>query len=984
MIPVSATAERSRLEAGPVEMIAPSAKVKARPDERRARRTRMRLRASALALLFGVLVVTPASSAAPPAVRDSSMAVAQSKALTISVPATVVPGDVMIAALSGRTTTGNIEAPQGWKLLRRDMSGDATAELTQALYYRVAGGHEPSSFTWSLPSSVSAVGALVAYGGVKQRRPIVAHAGAYTGDGSSVRAPSIRTSARRTRILAFYGSTEANGITPPSGLTERFDVAYRDVQLEGASYVQRPVGATGVKWARDSAGASAASSFGQLVALRTGCSTTTGRPRAGQHPAIIGQAYVGQKVVAYTGSWCGTRPVRLAYRWLRCKSRRCGAIRGAAGSAYTPTRKDLGASLTLRVKATNSADTTTATSSPKRVGTTRARATSPPQISGTAVETFELSASTGTWTGLQPIDYAYGWRRCDAAGKACASLPDATAASYPLTAADVGSTLRVVVTATNSVGSNSATSRASDVVRPAPSAPTPPSATTPPAISGNPTEGASLTASAGSWSGTTPLTYEYQWQRCDSGGTSCSDLIGATASDYALVSTDVGSRLRILVTASNTAGLASLASSPTAVVAEAPTPPMNTAPPASSGTAEVGAPLSASAGSWIGTAPIAFSYQWRRCDQAGAGCTLIAGATGASYTAGAADAGSTLRVVVTAVNAYGSNFATSGQTSVVQAAPAGSVSYPASFYTGPAGDNNILPTKPGVFLGIAPGGQGMTFEQGEQQAASREAYVGRKLDIDHHFVGGCTFDATKANAIISAGRIPMFSWQIGYSLDRVNAGSADACFSQYGQGLAAWGRPIFLRIYWEFNLPGAFPYSGTGQPFIDAWRRTVNIIKAQGVTKASFVWAPGEGHYSQGMPYSYPGDSYVDWVASDGYNFNAAGAYCGAMNHPHDGWCQFEEIFHDGLNPGDSVEIDYRGHKPFMTAETASVEGSAEQKGSWFVSAGTRIKAVFPGLYAYVYFDQDYTDGAWRIATSTSSLDGFKTMAQDAYFNTRS
>ena len=54
--------------------------------------------------------------------------------------------------------------------------------------------------------------------------------------------------------------------------------------------------------------------------------------------------------------------------------------------------------------------------------------------------------------------------------------------------------------------------------------------------------------------------------------------------------------------------------------------------------------LTAAAGSWTGTQPISYGYQWRRCDSAGANCVDIAGATGQTYTLASADVGSTARV----------------------------------------------------------------------------------------------------------------------------------------------------------------------------------------------------------------------------------------------------------------------------------------------------------------------------------------------------
>jgi hypothetical protein len=66
------------------------------------------------------------------------------------------------------------------------------------------------------------------------------------------------------------------------------------------------------------------------------------------------------------------------------------------------------------------------------------------------------------------------------------------------------------------------------------------------------------------------MTYGYQWQRCDSGGASCAAVAGATSANYALVAADVGSRLRVSVTASNSYGSTAAASDATQVVSGLP------------------------------------------------------------------------------------------------------------------------------------------------------------------------------------------------------------------------------------------------------------------------------------------------------------------------------------------------------------------------------------------------------------------------------
>ncbi|MGZ6614542.1 MAG: metallophosphoesterase [Solirubrobacteraceae bacterium] len=89
--------------------------------------------------------------------------------------------------------------------------------------------------------------------------------------------------------------------------------------------------------------------------------------------------------------------------------------------------------------------------------------TAVPTISGSATQGSSLSASTGTWTN-SPTSYGYQWQRCNAGGGACQNLTGATTSTYLPGSAEVGSTLRVAVTAGNASGSASATSAATGAI----------------------------------------------------------------------------------------------------------------------------------------------------------------------------------------------------------------------------------------------------------------------------------------------------------------------------------------------------------------------------------------------------------------------------------------------------------------------------------------------------------------------------------------
>lgn len=191
-----------------------------------------------------------------------------------------------------------------------------------------------------------------------------------------------------------------------------------------------------------------------------------------------------------------------------------------------------------------------------------------------------------------------------------------------------------------------------------------PSNTTLPVISGTAQEGHSLTAQSGSWSGTSPIVFSYQWRRCDMTGANCADITGATSQTYALVTADAGATLRISVTATNAEGTGKALSDPSAIVS-AQNAPLNTAAPAISGTARVGETVTAANGSWSGSPPISYAYQWQTCDSGGNNCQNISGQTAQTYTIQSSDAGSTLRVSVKATNAGGSATALSGSSAVV-------------------------------------------------------------------------------------------------------------------------------------------------------------------------------------------------------------------------------------------------------------------------------------------------------------------------------
>ncbi|HTW42954.1 MAG TPA: LamG-like jellyroll fold domain-containing protein [Solirubrobacteraceae bacterium] len=396
-------------------------------------------------------------------------------------------------------------------------------------------------------------------------------------------------------------------------------------------------------------------------------------------PTITGSTTDGEVLVASQGVWTGSEPIFYSYQWERCSEQECKWIGEATEASYQPQESDVGSRLRVRVIAENVAGSASSISEVTAVVLAAPPAnTQPPTISGEAIVGHPLTASAGTWSGTTPFGFAYQWERCDSSGASCANIPAATSSTYVLGEADVGGTVRVSVTATNSAGHASSTSAQTAVVL------APPANTELPSIAGESVEGQALRASPGHWTGTTPIEYRYQWERCEAGGEGCTQIAGATETEYGLGESEVGSILRVVVTATNAAGSASSTSVFAGVVQ--PQGVVSTEPPVIAGPAEEGQTLSASDGRWEGTRPIAVAYQWESCDSLGEGCMPIAGATSSSLLLQPADVGGTVRVLATATNSQGSASSVSAATGVVTA---GGVYYLSQFGEAGAGAGQL-------------------------------------------------------------------------------------------------------------------------------------------------------------------------------------------------------------------------------------------------------------------------------------------------------
>jgi hypothetical protein len=342
---------------------------------------------------------------------------------------------------------------------------------------------------------------------------------------------------------------------------------------------------------------------------------------------------------------------------------------------------------------------------------------------------------------------------------------------------------------------------------------------------------------------------------------------------------------------------------------------------------------------------------------------------------------------------------------------------PASYFNGPLGANNLIPSKPGQFLLDQYGAVPCAW-----QTCGKSGIIKRQTDIGKHFDGigmqknyggkadNCTLrsagnpdQADMEQWIHDNGSFPIIRWNPDGTIGDVNNGLYDQCFTNMANYWKSFNFTIMLSPFTEFDghagswqapassANGNINYCGA--PFITAWQRMVNKIHPI-APNVGFTWEPQEGETRSCIDISYPGDTYVDWAGTDWYNFCSVGGpnYCSPL---HPGWAEFSELFnYTALGSSAKAQHDAWGpHKPFYVIETGTGYDSnyPTKKGQWFRNVPAAVKPM-KYLRGIMWFDEDVSsveapsEGMphnFRVDYPTSNPDvyaGYIQMSQDPWF----
>jgi beta-mannanase len=286
----------------------------------------------------------------------------------------------------------------------------------------------------------------------------------------------------------------------------------------------------------------------------------------------------------------------------------------------------------------------------------------------------------------------------------------------------------------------------------------------------------------------------------------------------------------------------------------------------------------------------------------------------------------------------------------------------------PAGATAAPPIKLGAYIPNAP--------EDAHALDSYAAEVGRKPDIVMNYsnVTDPLLTATDISNLEARGETPMVTWQLyksGWSgptisLAGIAAGTYDGSLRRAADLAKSLPFDVMIRFGHEMN--GDW-YRWSGQPaaYVAAWRHIVTVFRHEGASNVKWVWSPNVDQGSYPFAKYFPGDSWVDYVALDGYNWGTAGVGT-------DRWQTLSQVFSSSYE-----QITRMSTKPVIIAETSSSDVGGD-KADWIRDGFLKtIPQEFPRVRAVLWFNRVMEED-WTVDSSDASLRAYRDVVSSSIY----
>ncbi len=273
----------------------------------------------------------------------------------------------------------------------------------------------------------------------------------------------------------------------------------------------------------------------------------------------------------------------------------------------------------------------------------------------------------------------------------------------------------------------------------------------------------------------------------------------------------------------------------------------------------------------------------------------------------------------------------------------------------------------GAWVRPLPVGRLTPVDQELSKLPSFNGGLGRSLSIVHVYQDWATPTSLPTlQRVLASGATPMIDWRCGPSDADIIAGHDDALITNFATELAQLKAPVFLRWFYEFNFPFSPNYqsciAGLGPAgYAAAFRHIHALFTAAGASNVAFVWCISAAGQDQDWINYYPGPSYVDWIAVDGYLRNSTTYTVGQFAQRFGAWYSTFASF----------------GKPMMIAETAALSGAQAQ---YLSDVKNLLDNGYPMLRALLYFDAPGKGGTYQYALDPSGYSEFQALANDRRF----